>query len=200
MADRKEVQHALQDFYAKPATAATLELFLSIGLVLILGVFAIQPTLMTMAELNAEIKEKEELSEQLSRKITSLQTAQGVYASFESRLPLLDEAVPSQPQLIRTLKIIEKLATENQVVIESIGVPRIPDEELPERTAILDRQVLPITVSVVGDYISIRSYVEALRNSRRSFVTETVTFNLQENRGTQRLSASITINAPYFGK
>jgi len=200
MADRKEVQHALQDFYAKPATAATLELFLSIGLVLILGVFAIQPTLMTMAELNAEIKEKEELSEQLSRKVTALQTAQSVYASFESRLPLLDEAVPSQPQLIRTVKIIEKLATENQVVIESISVPRIPDEDLPDRTVILDRQVLPITVSVVGDYLSIRSYVEALRNSRRSFVTETVTFNLQENRGTQRLSASITINAPYFGQ
>lgn len=200
MANKQEVQHALQDFYAKPAAAATLELFLSIGLVIILGIFAIQPTLITMTELNKEIEEKTTLSEQLDRKITALQTASSLYASFQSRISVLDEALPSQPQLIKTVKIIEKLATDNRVVIESLNVPRIPDEVTPPSTIALERQVLPITVSVLGDYVSIRNYVEDLRASRRTFVVETVTFNLQENRGSQRLSASITLNAPYFGE
>ncbi|MEX0895890.1 MAG: type 4a pilus biogenesis protein PilO [Patescibacteria group bacterium] len=200
MADRKDLQHSLSEFYSRPATLVTMELLLSIGLVIILGVFAIQPTLITMTELNREIEEKEQLNVQLENKIGSLQSAQSVYSSIENRLDLLDEAIPSQPELIRTLKIVELLATENDVVIESINVPRIPSEDVPDRLATLERQALPISVSVVGDYISIRAYVEELRNSRRSFVIDTVTFNLRENRGTQRLSASVTLNAPYFSE
>lgn len=200
MADRKDLQHSLNDFYSRPATIVTMELLLSIGLVVILGVFAIQPTLITMTELNKEIEDKRTLDVQLENKIAALQSAQSVYASLENRLSVLDEAIPSQPQLINTLKIIELLATENEIVIESINVPQIPSETEPERTVELERQALPITVSVAGEYVDIRSYVEDLRNSRRSFVTDTVTFNLRENRGVQRLSASITINAPYFGE
>lgn len=198
--DRKDLELSLSNFYAKPVAIVSFELLLSLGLVIFLGIFAIRPTLLTMSDLIKEIEDKQELTEALDKKIAALGTAQALYLSLENRLGVLDEAIPSQPQLITTLKIVEKLATDNQVVIESLSVPIIPEEEMtPSTTPNLSRVPLPTTITVSGDYVAIRAYVEALRNTRRSIVVDTVSFNIEENRGDKKLRASISVNLPYFG-
>lgn len=196
---RKDLDLSLGQFYTKPIAVVSFELLLSLGLVIFLGIFAIKPTLTTMSDLIKEIDDKKALNEQLTKKIAALGTAQTLYLSLEDKLPLLDEAIPSQPELIKSLKIIEKLATENNVIIESLSVPTIPNEAPAKATGKLKRVPLPVTVSVVGDYVSIRAYVEALRLVRRSFVVDTVTFSIEENRGSRKLRATITLNLPYFG-
>lgn len=197
---RKDLNASLNQFYTKPIAIVSFELLLSLGLVIFLGLFAIKPTLTTMSDLIKEIDDKKVLNQQLTQKIAALGTAQTLYLSLEDRLAVLDEAIPSQPELIKSLKIIEKLAGENNVVIESLSISSIPNETPAEISGSkLQRVPLPVTVSVVGDYISIRSYVEALRGMRRSFVTDTVTFSIEENRGERKLRASISLNLPYFG-
>jgi hypothetical protein len=180
--------------------SVSLELLLSIGLVLFLGIFAIQPTLMTMSDLIKEREDKIKLSEQLEKKTAALQTAQIVYTQIQSQLPYLDEAIPQQPELVKSLKILEKLATENNVIVSNISVPEIPDEKAAIDSKVpVARVDLPVSVSISGDYLAIRAYVEALQNSRRSFVIDTVGFALQENRGQKKLSANITVAVPYLG-
>jgi Tfp pilus assembly protein PilO len=197
---RKDLSFSLNQFYNKPVAVVSFELLLSLGLVIFLGLFAIKPTLTTMSDLIKEIDDKKALNEQLTKKIAALGTAQTLYLSLEDRLGLLDEAIPSQPELIKSLKVVEKLAGENNVVIESISVASIPNETPSEvSNGKLQRVPLPVNVSVVGDYVSIRAYVEALRNIRRSYVVDTVTFSIEENRGQRKLRASITLNLPYFG-
>lgn len=198
--NRKDLSFSLDQFYSKPIAVVSFELLLSLGLVIFLGMFAIKPTLTTMSDLIKEIEDKTELKEQLDKKIAALSTAQTVYLSLENRLPVLDQAIPSQPELIKSLKVIEKLAGENNVVIESINVSSIPNETPSETSSgNLKRAPLPINVSISGDYISIRTYVEALRNIRRIFVVDTVAFTIEENRGQRKLRATITLNLPYFG-
>lgn len=197
---RNDLNASLNQFYTKPIAVVSFELLLSLGLVIFLGLFAIKPTLVTMSDLIKEIEDKKELNEQLDKKIAALGTAQTLYLSLEDRLKVLDEAIPSQPQLIRSLKVVEKLATDNQVIIESLSVTTIPEETISEvNLARLTRTPLPTTVTVVGDYLSIRAYVESLRSMRRSFVVDTVTFSIEENRGDRKLRANITLNLPYFG-
>jgi hypothetical protein len=197
---QKEITSALNSFYQRPVALVSLELLLSIGLVIFLGVFAIQPTLITMSNLIKERDDKIKLAEQLDKKMAALRTAQDVYTQIQAQLPLLDEAIPQRPEIVKSLKIIEKLATENNVIVQSIAVPVIPDEnqEISPKVA-LERVNLPTTVTINGDYLSIRAYVEALRNSRRSFVVDTVTFSLQENRGEKKLQANVTLHIPYLG-
>lgn len=197
---QKEIASALNQFYQRPIALVSLELLLSIGLVVFLGIFAIQPTLQTMSELVKERKDKQELADQLKKKEAALETAQGVYTQILPNIGYLDTAIPQQPQIVRSLKIVEKLATENKVVIGSLAVPTIPDEQqiIPPK-AVLDRVDLPVTLNVTGDYLSIRAFVEALRNSRRSYVIDTVNFSIQENRGEKKLQASITLSIPYLG-
>lgn len=198
--ERKELNSSLTHFYTKPVALVSLELLLSLGLVIFLGAFAIKPTLTTMSELIKEIEEKKELNENLQKKLAALGTAQSLYYQLEDRLTLLDEAIPSQPQLIKSLKIAEKLASDNSVIVDSISVATIPEEVTSETKGTkLSRVPLPATISVIGDYRSIRQYVEALRNVRRSFIVDSVTFSIEENRGDKKLKATITLNLPYFG-
>ncbi|MCB9813385.1 MAG: hypothetical protein H6772_03185 [Pseudomonadales bacterium] len=197
---KKEIASALNRFYQKPIARVSLELFLTIGLVSFLALFAIKPTILTMSNLIKEIENKQKLELQLTQKIAALQTAQSEFISIEPLLPILDEAIPSNPELIRTAKIIEKVATDTQVIIRSISVSDLPQNLLQDVPfSQKSKQNLSFSVSVSGDYISIRNFTETLRKSRKSFVIDTINFSIDESKGSKKLTASITINAPFFG-
>lgn len=197
---KREITSALNHFYANPVAKASMELFLTIGLVLFLGAFAIRPTIVTMSDLIKEIEAKTQLDESLTKKIASLQTAQNVYLNNQDRLALLETAIPEQPEIILSTKIIEKVAADSKVVINNLSISELPEDSAEDvMFSRKSKQNLNILVNVKGDYISIREFVETLRNSRKSFVIESVVFSLQEDRGDKKLTANITIAAPYFG-
>lgn len=204
---QQDLRRILQDFYNRPVARVSLELFLSIGAVLFFAVFAIRPTLLTMSDLLKEIEDKRELDQQLDRKVAALSTVQGEYLEMQDRLGVLDLALPNQPQLLYTLKTIEKLASEQQLVIESLSVAEIPEEKPPEPIGGADlvpiqnlsRVDLPMLISVSGDYPNIRQFIESLRSYRRQLVIDTVIFTTEESRNARKLRAAITISAPYIG-
>ncbi len=194
---QKQLQNTLASFYSNPVAKVSIEVFLSLGLVIFLGLFAVQPTLVTMSDLIQEIEEKREISQQLTQKVAALSTAQSEFAALGSQLTLLEEAVPSEPQVIKTLKIIEKLATENKVIITSLSLSQVP-EPSESASATLKQEALPIQVAVTGDYPAIRQFAESLLDSRRLLHIETINFSLNEKRGSRSLSATLQLSAPYY--
>lgn len=199
---QKQVSAALQSFYQKPVAKVSIELFLTIGLVLFLALFAIRPTLVTMSDLIKEIEDKQELNEQLQKKVAALSTAQTTYLSLEEQLPILDEAIPSKPDLVYNLKVLEKLAAESKIIISGMTIAELPaDEDLAQPAAFSARilQSVPVSISLTGDYPSIRNYVESIRANRRSFTIESITFILNQNRETEALRATVTVSMPYYG-
>lgn len=194
---------ALQQFYQRPVAKVSFELFLSITAVLFFAIFAIRPTLLTMSDLIKEIGDKEKLDLQLSQKIAALSTVQSLYLQLQDQLVVLDEAIPSNPELIYSLKIIEKVASKLSLVITNITVSEIPEEENPDASISLktfERIDVPLVITINGDYETIRQFVEDLKSYRRSFIIDTIIFNTKEVRGERKLEARITISAPYFGK
>lgn len=192
----------LQQFYQKPVAKVSLELFLSIATVLFFAVFAIRPTLLTMSDLLKEIEDKERLDKQLSQKIAALSTVQPLYLQLQDQLLVLDEAIPSQPQLTYSLKVIEKIASELHLVITGINVTEIPQEVDRGQLislASFERIDVPLIINISGDYLAIRQFVENLKEYRRSFVIDTIIFTTKELRGSKKLEARITVSAPYFG-
>ena len=199
----KQVSQALDAFYQQPVARVSLELILTILMVIFLAVFAIRPTLVTMSDLIKEIEDKQKLSDDLSKKIAALSTTQVEYAAAEPKLVFLNEAIPSTPDLLTTLKIIEKLAEENKVIINTASINEVPPE-VSEENAINDktlvRKNLSASLSLTGDYVSIRSYVQALMNTRRSIIVDTITFSVQDTRDQKSLVATLTVNIPYYGE
>ena len=199
--NRRQLTSTLLQFYQHPVAQVSLELFLSIGAVIFFALFAIRPTLLTMSDLIKEIEDKRKLDQQLNQKIVALSSAQTEYLSLEPQLAVLDEAIPTSPQLLESLKILEKVASERRLVISTMSVSEIPDETAvtnPDRT--LSRQTIAVKLIVEGEYLQIRQFIEDLRNTRRVFVVESVTFSTGEERGFKKLSAVLTIGIPYFGE
>ena len=197
---KQEISAALNHFYANPVAQVSVELFLTIALVLFLGLFAIKPTIVTMSDLLKEIETKKELETSLTKKVAALQTAQAEYVRVENKLELLEEAIPENPDIIHAAKIIEKVAADNKVIIKNMSIAELPEEtkediSFDQKT----KESIKISTNIAGDYISIRGFVEDLKNSRKSFTVESVVFSLEENKGDKKLSANITINSPYFG-
>lgn len=198
--DRKQLATALNDFYHKPVAMVSVELFLSIGAIVFFAVFAVRPTLLTMADLIKEIEDKRELDQQLQQKIASLSTAQTTYLGLQERLGVLDQAIPNSPMFLESLKLLEKVASDRQLIISNIVVNEIPKESSIEVSDKAERITVPVSVTVTGDYGSIRSFIEGVLALRRTFIIDTVIFSKNDERGQERLNANITFGIPYFGE
>lgn len=204
MADTKrdltQITSTLSAFYQQPVAKVSLELFLSFGLVIVLALTAIKPTLTTIAQLNKEVEEKKEMTDKLSSKISALTSAINLYNQHRDRIQLLNQSLPPTASVIDTLKIIEKIAGESNVVITGMTVARVPDEvdELPTNTT-AELSSLPITVRIMGQYQDMRTFVEMLHGSRRTIQVLSANFTLEETRGQRALTATLTIDAPYYG-
>lgn len=198
--ERKQLSQSLSDFYQKPVARVSIELFLSIGAVLFFAVFAIRPTLLTMSDLIKEIEDKRQLDKQMAQKIAALSSAQSEYLKQQERVGVLDEAVPTGPNLIGLFKIIEKLASDNQLVITAMSVNDVPKDIVGNPSFDqLERKNLEFTVGITGDYTSIRSFVNQLIQVRRTILVDRVTFSVSDIRGSKRLDAVVSVNAPYYG-
>lgn len=196
----KQLQTTLIQFYSHPVAKVSMELFLSIGAVMFFAIFAIRPTLVTMSDLIKEIEEKRQLDQQLGQKIAALSSVQTQYLAEKDKFTLLEESIPTQPKFEEALKIIEKIASDNKIVIQSMQVNEIPsdaEDNIPFEQK--ERISVPISVSVEGDFISIRSFVEDIKNNRRILLVDSILFSVSENREVKKLRANITINMQYFG-
>jgi len=197
---KRNIQTTLTKFYHQPVAKVSLELFLSVMAIMFFALFAIRPTLLTMSDLLKEIEDKEKLELQLQKKIAALSTAQTEYHQFQDRLHLLDEALPPTPQFINTLKILERMAGENRLVINDLSLTEIPEEiEVKQNVTpeSFKRQDVEFRVSVFGDYVAIRDFVRDLQKSRRTIVVSSIDFRVNQNLGMEALQAVLTVNMPY---
>lgn len=193
-----QLQQILIDFYRNPVARVSLELIFSIVAILFFAIFAIRPTLRTMSELIKEIDDKRILDEQLAQKIASLSTAQNQYELFSKDFYLLDEALPKTANLTKSLAIVEKLASDNNLVIQGISVSAVPSELKLASAGQATRNTLTFNVDVTGEYVDMRQLIEDLMSSRRMMVVDQVNFSLGTSRLQHNLRAVIRVNLPYY--
>jgi len=195
---QEQIQRVLFDFYKNPVARVSLELVFSILAIIFFAIFAIKPTLQTMTELVKEINDKRALDEQLNQKIASLNTAQSQYEKYSSQFYLLDEAIPKTAQLVESLKIVEKIASENNLAIQGITISSVPDELIKADANEAKRESLTFNIDLVGDYVNIRQFIEGLMDSRRMMIVDQVNFSMGSNRYQKNLNAIVRINLPYY--
>lgn len=201
MTKSQQVTKTLMDFYNKPVAQVSTELFLSIGAVLFFTIFAIQPTLLTMSDLIKELEDKREVNQQLSQKIAALSTGQTTYLQLEPQIPLLYEAIPTRPQIKESLIMLEKVASDRNLVIDSIVIREVPREVDADVTKPATERVnVPVTISLTGSYPNISGYIEEVLNVRRTFIVDTIVFSRSDDRGSESLRASITLTMPFYSE
>lgn len=210
MADQKittsaQVEQAkkfLLTFYQKPIAQVSTELFFTIAATIFFAVFAIRPTIITMTELVKEIEDKRKTLELLKRKVAVLSTVQNQYFTLQDQFYLLDETVPSQVSFEKTLRIIEKVASDLQIGVSTLQVQRLPvtpinDVPFKEKKP----QLINLTISVTGSYAQIRDFADQLGNLRPLLTIDSIGLSSGEtDNELDFLTATFTIQGHFYGK
>lgn len=200
MTKQQQLLNTLNEFYQRPVAQASLELFLSISAVLFFAIFAIRPTLLTMSDLIKEIEDKRALDGRLDQKVAALASAQNELLSLQTRLPVLEQALPSDPELLEALSYLEKIASDQQLVIESLTLTTLPEGDKKTPAPNQARQSYTLNFTIRGDYVTIKNYLDEVLNVRRAFIIESVAFNTTDTRGKKNLTANVTLAVPYIKK
>lgn len=150
-------------FYANKKVKAYTEAVLTIFTVAFFLAFAIRPTLITIASLVKEIKEKKEVSLSLQRKINDLSLAQQNYQAAEKNLYLIDQSLPLNPFLNELIRQIEVLALKDEVKIDTFQFSNVEIKKNKPS----EKKEIEFNLVVSGEYQNIKNFLKDLTNLRR---------------------------------
>jgi len=155
---------------------------------------AIRPTLVTIARLNREIKDKKAASQQLQNKINSLIAAQNTYTKNVDYLPLLEAALPAKNQFPQLAYFFEEAASSTGVIIKNVAFEKI--NVTPETSAKAKAQgtgnTFLFTVIANGDYFGLSRFLQSLESSRRIIMINSTSFGTSKKSDETSLTLSLS--------
>ena len=163
---RQKYAYELSRYTKNPGIQGSLTVFLSIALVILFLVFAIQPTLVKIAELQKQIAESEKVLTQLTSKANTLSQIAAQWDQISAKLPYLQTAIPYGPDYRTFNKELAIVAQKNGVELVNINAGEaLIYAQLIDPYAV-DRKmgVVPIsfTLRAGGDYNSLMSFLKEI--------------------------------------
>lgn len=191
---------------AKPNFRAYLEILMSLGAIIIFSIFAIKPTILTIIDLNNEIKTKESINQKLSQKVNNLRLATNLLQVESANLVSIDQAVPDSAAAETLISQLELLSTSNGLTITNFVASDIVlrgeyiKKKRVDDTNPLSENVkeLGFSFSVAGDYQNLYSFLQALENLRRPVKIDSFLFNSTKGQDDAKIIVlTITGRVPY---
>ncbi|HVF69399.1 MAG TPA: type 4a pilus biogenesis protein PilO [Xanthomonadales bacterium] len=109
----------------KENTRIITTLILTFSAMTFFGIFAINPTLSTIVKLRKQLSDSELVYSKLKTKIQNLSTLQQQYNLLESELPIIQEAIPDDPNAPTLLGLVLGLAQEKKITISALNVSEV---------------------------------------------------------------------------
>lgn len=198
---RKYIQNLIVESIKKPAAVTSLALVATIFFTSILAVFALHPTLTTIGSLIREIRDEKETIQALDNKITSLKQAQQILQHLESRLYLLENAVPKSPSLEKFVKQIEIIASRNKIVsLEFSQKDLTLKSSSPSAVRKTGFSSLLIAITAGGDESSLRSFISDLESLGRIAVIKSADLSTVDSKDRDKhpYPLNVTINLEIY--
>ncbi len=171
----------LKEFSHRPEAKISGLISLTIFTVAFFGIFAIMPTLKTIAKLNKDIKDAETVNNQLAKKIFSLEKAEELYSQQVDALPLINRVLPDQVSFERLAWQLDwlvkqkglELITSNFEEFLVVGTQETKDK-LP--------QPIVLEITVKGDFSQIKELAGALLKFDRLLTIKQTTITSKKNK------------------
>ena len=182
-------------YNSRPNLKAYLELILSLGTIVIFSIYAIKPTVLTIVELNSEIKSKENTVLLLTQKISNLKIASNLLQKESQNLEIIDNAVPTGANVEQLVKQIEKIALDNSVAIRNFSSANIFLKGNSDKKV---ESELPVSFSITGNYQNLFQFLQTIENLRRPFRIDSFVFNSNITADNEKfIVLTISGNVPY---
>lgn len=167
----------IRTLYEQPATKASISLILSLLTISFFGLFAIQPTLTTIAKIIKRIKDQQVVDQSLAQKIKDLNKAQAAYLAIEPSIPLIDKFLPKNPQFVRFTQELKFLSFKNGLLITDFSYDEFnlfgkkSDKQIP----------INFKITVIGQYQSLKDFLTELIKLDRLLEVDAVDFSTESD-------------------
>ena len=163
-------------------------------------IFAIKPTLITITALIRELKDQRLVAQKLQAKINALREAQQEYSLIENDLPLIDQALPKEPQLSTLVKQIETLTQHSGVTLEGVSFTKTPlKRPTPEKNKERGKvSTINLNLTLSGDYQNLKKFLHNLIFLRRIIVIESLAFKPQRKKEAKLLTLNLKLKTYYL--
>lgn len=180
----------LQPIMKKPKARATTTAVFSFLAISLFVLYAIRPTAQTIIFLRREISDKTALNQKMEDKITALIEAQTNYESIQDKVPLVDEALPQNPDAIILARQLRNLANISGASISAMNMSSLPivtREATPgAKLAGTNSKPIEFPVSIVieGNYAALKAFLKGLLTLRRITTIDMMSFKHSTGNGT----------------
>lgn len=138
-------------------------IILSLSASIFFFLFAINPTLSTIAKLKKQITDATLVEAQLSEKINNLSLLSQEYQTIQQDLPIILDAVPREPQVPTLVGQIQSLGSESSVQIGNIEVMPV---NLTSSNATSSASVF-FTITANSSFENMQIFIDNLINMQR---------------------------------
>jgi len=183
------IQKSLQSFYDHPVLRVSLELVLSIIVVAVFALFALRPTLLTMANLLQEIDEKQ--------KMAALATAQSEWSAYKGQVEELQRAFFNEPSLEDVLVYLEYFARQQSVIVTGMTAPEIAvqldDNGEAQSTGLLALVPYESNFQVVCDFEGILGFLQQVEKQQPLISVEALQLSMGDEESAVPMSATFRL-------
>lgn len=142
--------------------------FTTIALTLIaasfFGVFAINPTINTITDLQRQINDDQFVNQRLTTKISNLTQLQQQYQTIQNSLGIIYTTIPVTPDLATFISQVQGVGDENHVTI--VGVQTLPVDLTTIQTG-GQYNAFTFSVDVQGNYTDLLQFLSAMTTFNR---------------------------------
>lgn len=190
---------------------AYIEILLSLATISAFAIFALRPTLLTIAGLIKEIESKRQTLEQMQSKIDNLTSAHTLYDRERQKINILLSAIPDMPNPENYARQVEGLIGKHNAQISESRIGKAVI--LGKKTAFTNksRNSKPLPEGSIGlnvstsytanldQYISLVNLISDFENLRRPPQIDTIRIKTSTTREKEKvLELFINARLPYF--
>lgn len=163
--------------------------------------FAIRPNVLTAINLQNELNELRFQDEQYERTILNIVDYQTILETTRDEFYLLEEAVPTSPQLYSMVENIQKAASSSGALVRDIQVSEVQfksvegkaEEKKDTDDQETDAQLFLVNFNLEGNLVQTRSFVRTILNQRRLKTFETINLSTSQSQASQSAQYSVSI-------
>lgn len=139
-----------------------------------LSLFAINPTLSTIIELQKELDESQFVNKQLTTKMNNLSALQEKYANLSGDLPYVYDAIPQNASIPTLVGQLSSLAQQANIHITAIQVSPVVLSDSRLTISSKTYASFTFTLDADGSYEQMQSFVKSLENFNRIVTVEEI--------------------------
>lgn len=164
---------------------------LTLGASIFFALFAINPTLSTIARLRKEVADSKLVEQKLSQKISNLSLLSRAYENIESDVSYVLDAVPKYAEAPILIAQVQAVAQNSEIILSNLSVAPINLTATPSTMS----SSFVFEFSAQGNYESLNKFLSDVTNMQR--VVSIDSFTIAKDSKTQILDVAIKGSAFY---